>query len=180
MLIAYSRVSTQEQNEGLQIDALRAAGCERFFNEKASGGDRSRPELAKLLAFAQKGDVIVVWRLDRLARSVQHLCNIIEDLERREIGLRSLTEEINTKSPSGKLIFHIFAALAEFERSLIRERVNAGIAAAKARGVKFGRPSVISMEILDTARIRIANDESVRDIATDLGVSKTALYEALA
>lgn len=179
MLLAYARVSTQEQNEDLQVKALREMGCERFFIERASGSDRTRPQLAKLLSFAQKGDTIVVWRLDRLARSVQHLCDIIEDLEKREIGLRSLTEEINTKSPGGKLVFHIFAALAEFERGLIRERVNAGITAAKARGVKFGRPSVISDQILETAKSRIANDESVRKIAQDLGVSKTALYGAL-
>lgn len=179
MKIGYARVSTQDQHEALQLDALAQAGCEKVFVDKASGANRERPELAKLLGFAQKGDTIIVWRLDRLARSVHHLCEIIEDLAKREIGLRSVTEDINTTTPSGKLVFHIFAALAEFERNLIRERVVAGIAAAKSRGVKFGRPSVITPELLETARALIATQTSVREAATALGVSKTALYEAL-
>lgn len=174
MLIAYARVSTQEQNEGLQIDALKLAGCEKFYVEKASGADRDRAELAKMLAFCKEGDTIVVWRLDRLARSVQHLCDIVESLESQKIGLRSLTEDINTTTAGGKLIFHIFAALAEFERALIRERVNAGIKAAKGRGVKFGRPSVVTPEM-----IALAETNSVRAVAKRFGIGKSALYGAL-
>ena len=176
MLIGYSRCSTKEQDHGLQLDALNLAHCERIFSDTASGGKTDRVELAKALQFCHDGDVLVVWRLDRLARSVHHLCEIVADLQKRGVGLRSLNEDINTTTPSGRLIFHVFAALAEFERALIRERVTAGIKAAQDRGVKFGRPQVVTPEIVAQAK---ASGKSVREAAKELGISKSALYAAL-
>ncbi len=117
MLVGYARVSTREQNQALQLDALRAAGCERVYTEKASGAQRERPELTAALDYAREGDTLVVWKLDRLARSIRQLIETVEDLEQRKIGLRSLTEAIDTTTPGGRLVFHVFAALAEFERS---------------------------------------------------------------
>src|SRR5690242_461171 len=133
MLVGYARVSTQDQRPELQLDALAAAGCERVYTEKASGAQRDRPELEAALDFVREGDTLVVWRMDRLARSIRQLIETVEDLERRKIGLRSLTEAIDTTTTSGgRLVFHIFAALAEFERSVIRERTAAGLEAARA------------------------------------------------
>src|SRR5919202_1797568 len=137
MLVGYARVSTQDQNPELQLDALQQAGCERVFVEKASGAQRDRPELKAALDFMRgKGDVLVVWKLDRLARSLKQLIETVEDLERRGIGFRSLTEQIDTTSPGGRLVFHIFGAMAEFARSIIRERTRAGLDAARARGAR--------------------------------------------
>ena len=138
MLIGYARVSTQEQDLALQLDALKAAGCERIYEERASGAQRDRPELKAALGYMREGDTLVVWKLDRLARSLKQLIDTVEDLGARGIGLRSLTEAIDTTTSGGKLIFHIFAALAEFERAVIRERTLAGLAAARARGRKGG------------------------------------------
>jgi DNA invertase Pin-like site-specific DNA recombinase len=135
MLVGYARVSTQEQSPELQLDALQKAGCERIFVEKASGAQRDRPELRAALDFMRgKGDVLVVWKLDRLARSLKQLIETVEDLERRGIGFRSLTEQIDTTSPGGRLVFHILGVMAEFERSIIRERTRAGLDAARACG----------------------------------------------
>src|SRR5690606_14463326 len=133
MLIGYARVSTQDQNPELQHDALTQAGCEKIFTEKVSGAKRERPELQAALQYMRPGDMLVVWKLDRLARSLKQLIETVEELEQHQIGFRSLTEAIDTTSPGGRLIFHIFAALAEFERSMIRERTTAGLAAARAR-----------------------------------------------
>ena len=144
MLVGYARVSTREQNHALQLDALRAAGCERVYTEKASGAQRDRPELEAALDFAREGDTLVVWKLDRLARSIRQLIETVEDLERRKIGLRSLTEAIDTTTAGGRLVFHVFAALAEFERSVIRERTAAGLEAAQGRAPASaipGRPN---------------------------------------
>ncbi len=132
MLVGYARVSTREQNQALQLDALKAAGYERVYLEKASGAQRERPELKAALDYAREGDTLVVWKLDRLARSIRQLIETVEDLERRKIGLRSLTEAIDTTTPGGRLVFHVFAALAEFERSVIRERTAAGLEAVRA------------------------------------------------
>jgi DNA invertase Pin-like site-specific DNA recombinase len=142
MKIGYCRVSTQSQSDDLQLDALKRAGCERIFSEKASGAKADRPELAKALDYARAGDVIVVWKLDRLARSMRQLIETMELLRERGIALESLTEKIDTTSAQGKLVFGIFASLAEFERALIRERVNAGLVAARQRGRRGGRPRV--------------------------------------
>jgi len=136
MLVGYARVSTQDQKPELQLDALKAAGCEKVFVEKASGAQRERPELTAALDYVRDGDTLVVWKLDRLARSMKQLIETVEGLEEKGIGFRSLTEAIDTTTAGGKLVFHVFGALAEFERSIIRERTRAGLDAAKARGRK--------------------------------------------
>ena len=141
-LIGYARVSTDDQTLDLQRDALTKAGCDRILTDTRSGATADRPGLADALTYARPGDTLVVWRLDRLGRSLRHLIETVTDLERRGVGFKSLTEAIDTTSPGGKLIFHIFGALAEFERDLIRERTNAGLVAARARGRKGGRPKV--------------------------------------
>ena len=138
-LIGYARVSTDDQSTDLQMDALKAAGCTKIFVEKGSGGDRSRPELAKALAFVRDGDVLVAWKLDRVARSVSHLIAVMDDLKARKVGFKSLQDSIDTTTATGSLMFHIFAAFAEFERNVIRERTMAGLAAARARGRVGGR-----------------------------------------
>ena len=142
MKIGYARVSTYDQSTNMQMDALRASGCEKIFSEKVSGSKADRPELLKVLEYARSGDTIVVWKLDRLARSMKQLIETVEMLREREVALESLTEKIDTASAQGELVFGIFASLAEFERSLIRERVNAGLQAARLRGRKGGRPRV--------------------------------------
>jgi DNA invertase Pin-like site-specific DNA recombinase len=139
MLIGYARVSTDDQNTKLQLDALTRAGCKRIFEEKASGAKNDRPELARAIAIARDGDALVVWKLDRLGRSLPHLIATIKELAAAGIGFRSLTEAIDTTSSGGKLIFHIFGALAEFERDIIRDRTNAGLKAARAEGRLGGR-----------------------------------------
>ena len=140
MLIGYARVSTLEQDVSLQTDALQKAGCERIFQDKISGAKSDRPGLQEALNYARKGDSIVVWRLDRLGRSLKHLIETVGELEEQGIGFRSLQESIDTTTSGGRLIFHIFGALAEFERNLIRERTIAGLEAARARGRLGGRP----------------------------------------
>ncbi len=178
-LIGYARVSTAEQDTALQTDALRKAGCERVFEDTASGAKADRPGLADALAYLRNGDVLAVWRLDRLGRSMPHLIETIGALEARGVGFRSLTEAIDTTTPGGRLIFHVFGALGQFERDLIRERTKAGLSAAAARGRKGGRKPVITADKLQQARKHIANGINVREAATRLKVSKTALYAAL-
>src|SRR5919201_955449 len=143
MNIGYARVSTQDQTLDLQKDALTKAGCERLFSDTASGASTERKGLEQALGQLREGDTLVVWRLDRLGRSLPHLIETVTALEQRGIGFRSLTESIDTTTSGGKLIFHIFGALAEFERNLIRERTLAGLAAARARGRSGGRPKVL-------------------------------------
>jgi len=140
ILIGYARVSTDDQNPSLQIDALKAAGCDKIFVEKASGADRDRPVLAKALAYVREGDVFCVWKLDRAGRSVSHLIEIVEDLKARKVGFKSLNDAIDTTTAAGNLMFQIMASFAEFERNIIRERTMAGLAAARARGRIGGRP----------------------------------------
>lgn len=144
MLIGYARVSTLEQNEDLQTDALRKAGCERIYTDHASGAKASRPELDRMLDMLREGDVVAVWKLDRLGRSVQNLTDLMALLQGRGIGFRSLTEQMDTTTPGGVMVFNIFAALAQFERDLIRERTRAGLKAARARGRNGGRPRKLS------------------------------------
>lgn len=180
MLIGYARVSTQEQNPALQHDALRAAGCEAIYTEKASGAQRDRPQLTAALAYMRKGDTLVVWKLDRLARSIRQLIETVEMLEERGIGFRSLTEAIDTTSSGGKLIFHIFAALAEFERGIIRERTNAGLAAARARGKVGGRPPSLTPADLAAAKALLRDPNiTFEEAARRVGVSRSALYRGL-
>lgn len=180
MLIGYARVSTQDQDPALQHDALTQAGCEQIYTEKASGAKRDRPELHAALTYMRAGDTLVVWKLDRLARSLRQLIETVEDLEQRGIGFRSLTETIDTTTSSGKLIFHIFAALAEFERSIIRERTRAGLEAARARGRTGGRPPALSDDDIAVAKALLRDpDITVAEVARRLGVSRSALYHHL-
>lgn len=180
MLIGYARVSTMDQTAALQLDALAGAGVETVFtDEGVSGSVASRPELDRCLAHMREGDTLVVWRLDRLARSLRNLLDLVETLSARGIHLRSLTEAIDTSSASGRLVLSVFGALAEFERSLIIERTQAGLQAAKARGARIGRPAAISQEQLDQARTLVAVGHRVGDVAKTLGVGRSTLYRAL-
>jgi DNA invertase Pin-like site-specific DNA recombinase len=180
MQIGYARVSTQEQNLTLQRDALERAGCERIFVEKASGAQRERPQLAAAVDYMRPGDTLVVWKLDRLARSLKQLIDTVEGLGRRDIGLRSLTEAIDTGTSGGRLIFHVFGALAEFERSIIRERTRAGLAAARARGRVGGRPPALTAADLAAARALLGDPEiTVAQAAKRLGVASSTLYRHL-
>jgi DNA invertase Pin-like site-specific DNA recombinase len=177
MLIGYARVSTVDQNLGLQRNALTEAGCTRLFTEQLSGAVTDRPELQQALQFARSGDTLVVWKLDRLARSVKQLIDTVEKLRTRGIGFRSLTEALDTTTAQGRLVFHMFSALAEFERSLILERTQAGLAAARRRGLTGGRPPKLSAEDIEVAKTMLANpDIGVTNIAHRLGVSPATLY----
>jgi DNA invertase Pin-like site-specific DNA recombinase len=179
-LIGYARVSTTEQDASLQLDALKAAGCLRVFTDKASGSLDRRPQLDRLLDQLRPGDTIVVWRLDRLGRSLKHLIQLIEDLADRDVGFRSLTEGMDTTTSGGMLVFQIFGALAEFERSLIRERTMAGLAAARSRGRVGGRPPVMTPEKVKVARdLYGARDLTVEEIAKTIGVSRKTVYRHL-
>jgi DNA invertase Pin-like site-specific DNA recombinase len=178
--IGYSRTSTSDQDPALQIDALTQARCERIFEETASGALDARPELERLLDHLRSDDVLVVWRLDRLGRSLKHLIEVVGQLEERGVALHSITEGIDTSTPGGKLVFHIFGALAEFERDLIRERTMAGLAAARARGRRGGRPTVMTAEKLDVAREMYASKRhTLAAIAETVGVSRATVYRAL-
>lgn len=177
MLIGYARVSTLLQNTDLQSDALTHAGCEKIFIDKISGTVAARPELTKLKDMLRPGDTLVVWRLDRLGRSLKDLIEWMNYLESHGVALKSLQESIDTSTPSGKLVFHIFGAMAEFERNLIVERTNSGLASARARGRTGGRPSKVSREKRELA-VRLYNEKqhSVDTICNMIGVSKPTLY----
>ena len=177
--VGYARVSTLDQDLSLQLDALSAAGCSKVFEDRASGARADRAGLQAALDYVRDGEVLVVWKLDRLGRSLPHLIETVTALSARGVGFRSLTEAIDTTTPGGRLIFHIFGALSQFERDLIQERTRAGLAAAAVRGHKSGRKPVITEEKLKRARSMIGKGLTVREIATRLKVGKTALYEAL-
>ena len=179
-LIGYARVSTDDQNLALQLDALKQAGCRRVFRDVGSGSLSHRPELDACFQFLTAGDTLVVWRLDRLGRGLKHLIDAIEDLHDREIGFRSLTEQIDTTTSAGRLQFHIFGALAEFEKEIITERTRAGLAAARARGRLSGRPSLVTAEKLAAARTMRAQKHTMAEISTALGISRATLYRHLA
>lgn len=178
MIIGYSRVSTADQTHALQLDALKAAGCDRIFSDTASGAKEDRVELKKCLAFLQKGDTLVVYKLDRIGRSLKHLINTVLGLNERGVNIVITTMNIDTRTPTGRLLLAILSGVADFERELIRERVNSGIKAAKVRGVRFGRPNLVTPELLEQAR-ELVTTQSVRNAAKQLGVSKSALYGAL-
>src|SRR5512143_2039821 len=180
MLIGYARVSTLEQTLALQQDALTQAGCERTFTDTASGSLRERPGLTEALAFARPGDTLVVWRLDRLGRSLRHLIDTVSQLQERGIGVKSLQEQIDTTTSGGKLVFHVFGALAEFERDLIRERTHAGLLAARARGRQGGRPKALNPRDVHIAQA-LYNDKTnpVADICHTLRISRATLYRYL-
>lgn len=178
MTFGYARVSTAGQDEALQLDALKKAGCDRIFTDHASGATSSRPALDELLGMARRGDTLVIWRLDRLGRSLRHLLEMVGDLEERGVALRSLTESIDTSSPAGRLVFHTFGALSEFERDLITERTRAGLAAARARGRVGGRPTVWTQEKRDEAQRMLSEGRSVSVVAQVLEVSRASVYRA--
>ena len=183
MLIGYARVSTQDQTLHLQQDALEQIGCTKIFTDTASGAVADRKGLEEALQFVREGDTLVVWRLDRLGRSLKHLIDVIHQLQQRKVGFKSITENIDTTTSGGKLIFHVFGALAEFERDLIRERTQAGLQAARVRGRVGGRPKISS---LDTPRkVAIAQSlyddrrNTIFDICKTLSVSRATLYRSV-
>ena len=176
MTFGYARVSTSGQDEALQLDALAQAGCDRIFTDHASGAAENRPALQELLSTLRRGDTLVIWRLDRLGRSLRHLLEVVSDLDQRGVALRSLTESIDTSSPAGRLVFHTFGALAEFERDLIRERTKAGLAAARLRGRMGGRPTVWTPEKREQAQRMLTEGADVAAIARVLSVSRPSVY----
>lgn len=180
MLVGYARISTQDQNLDLQKDELTKAGCEKIFYDIASGAKSERTGLKDAIEYIREGDILVVWKLDRLGRSLKHLIEIVSELEKGKIGFKSLRENIDTTSPGGRLIFHVFGALAEFEREIIRERTNAGLSAARSRGRKGGRPKSMDDKKITMAKA-LFNDKknSIKDICEALKVSKPTLYRYL-
>jgi len=177
MLIGYARVSKDDQHPELQQDALNKSGCDKVFTDTITGASTDRPSLARVLEELRAGDTLVVWRLDRLGRSLPHLIELMTTLNNRGVGFKSLTEQIDTTTSGGKLIFHIFGALAEFERNLIRERTMAGLLAARARGRFGGRPKSLSPTKADMARA-LYNDKqhTTSEICKELGISRTTLW----
>src|SRR4051812_3645060 len=177
MLIGYARVSTDDQNLDLQRDALKQAGCEDIFTDRISGTKDNRPGLTVALSHLRTGDTLVVWRLDRLGRSLRHLIDTVTDLQERGIGFKSLQESIDTTTSGGKLVFHIFGALAEFEREIIRERTQAGLQSARSRGRTGGRPKALSDKKAAMAR-QLYQDRthSIDEICKILGISRTTFY----
>lgn len=183
MDIGYARVSTREQNLDLQVDALRSAGCGKIYQEVVSGAKADRPVLDALLGDLRQGDVLVIWKLDRLGRSLRHLVELATALLEKGVGLKSINDPIDTTTSSGRLTFNLFACLSEFERDLIRERTQAGLTAARARGRLGGRPKGLSPEAQKTAwaaeTLYRERSLSVREIADKLGIAKSTLYEYL-
>ncbi len=177
MTIGYARVSTQDQNLDLQNDALNAAGCENIYTDKMSGAKTKRPGLEEILGFIRKGDTLVVWKLDRLGRSLKHLIQVLNQLDERGVYFKSVQESLDTSTPGGKLIFHVFGALAEFERDIIRERTMAGLASARARGRKGGRPRKLSKKQVEMAK-KLKDDPTmpIEEICKTMGVSKATLH----
>src|SRR5436305_11423767 len=177
MLIGYARVSTQDQTLNLQKDALEKIGCSKIFTDTASGAATERKGLAEALEYVREGDSLVVWRLDRLGRSLKHLIDTITKLNNRKIGFKSITENIDTTTSWGKLIFHIFGALAEFERDIIRERTHAGLQAARARGRLGGRPKALNSKKASIVQALYKDkSNSIADICKTLNISRATLY----
>jgi DNA invertase Pin-like site-specific DNA recombinase len=183
MKIGYARVSTKEQNLSMQIDALEKEGCKRIFQEKIGGAKADRPQLRKMIEQLREGDVIITWKLDRLGRSLRDLVNLINEIQDKGAGLKSLNDSIDTTTPQGKLTFHLFASLAEFERDIIRERTKAGLEAARARGRKGGRPKGLSKEAQDKAIVAETlykqGKMSVTEICKHLKIARSTLYKYL-
>lgn len=180
MFLGYARVSTDDQNLDLQLDALKAAGCEQMFTDKVSGASKSREGLEEALKYARDGDVLVVWKLDRLGRTVKGLVELVEGIQARGVQFKSITDGIDTSTTAGRFFFHVMAALAEMERELIRERTNAGLSAARARGRLGGRkPKMDELKITAARKLLDAGMSSV-EVARNLGISRATLYRSLA
>lgn len=183
MKIGYARVSTQDQDLALQLDALKAAGCGKIYKEKITGSTRERPELQKLLDQLREGDIVVIWKLDRLARSLKDLVNLVNEIQEKGGALHSLNDQIDTTTPHGKFTFHVFAALAEFERDIIRERTKAGLVAARVRGRVGGRPKGLSKKAQHTAiiaeKLYQERELTVKEICDQLSISRGTLYNYL-
>lgn len=179
MLIGYARVSTPEQDLAPQLVALNEAGCEKVFSDKASGAKANRAGLTDALSHARAGDVLVVWKLDRLGRTMKGLVDLAAELAERKVGLRSITDGIDTAGTAGKLVFHIMAAMAEMERDLVRERTTAALIVAKREGRVGGRKTVMTPKRLDAARKLLASGMTAREIAPTIGVSVATLYRHL-
>lgn len=177
--IGYARVSTDDQNLDLQLNALRGAGCENVFTDTLSGATERRPGLDTALAELTEGDVLVVWKLDRLGRSLSHLIEVINRLGEKGIGFKSLSENLDTTTAGGRLVFHMMGALAEFERALIGERTRAGLDAARARGSRLGRPNALSANQIEHARLLLKGGETATSVAHSLNVGRSTLYRAL-
>lgn len=180
MIIGYARVSTEDQNLDGQLDVLARAGCERIYKEKLSGSNRDRAELIRCLDTLREGDTLIVYKLDRLGRSIKDLISIVSDLQDKGIGFVSVTESIDTHSPGGKLIFHVFAALAEFERERISERTKAGLAAARARGRKGGRKPKLSENDVRKAKAMLLDPKMTKtEVSEHFGISRVTLNKYL-
>lgn len=180
MFVGYARVSTIDQNLDMQIDCLKNVGCERIFEDKASGIKENRKGLEEALNFIRPGDTLVVWKIDRLGRSLKQLIEIVLNLKEKGIGFCSVTENFNTNTPGGELIFNIFGALAQFEREIIRERTRAGLSAARSRGKLGGRPKLLDDKMKQTA-LKLYEDKTllVKDICNTLGISRATFYRYL-
>ena len=180
MKVGYARVSTYDQNLSLQVDTLENAGCEKICRDQISGVKTERPGLQEALAYLRSDDTLVVWRLDRLGRSIKHLIDTVTMLEEQGIGFQSLQESIDTTTSGGRLVFHIFGALAEFERNLIQERTQAGLQAARARGRKGGRPKALDAKKVDLLyQLYDAKKHSIQELCDIMGISKSTLYDYL-
>lgn len=181
MLIGYARVSTDDQNLDLQHDALNKAGCDKIYSDQQSGANADRPGLASALDTLRNNDTLVIWRLDRLGRSLKDLIQMVEQFEKRGVGLKSLQENIDTTTSGGRLVFHLFGALAEFERNLIRERTQAGLSAARARGRMGGRPKSLNPNKRELAlKLYRERQHTIAEICAMMGISKSTLYNYLA
>jgi DNA invertase Pin-like site-specific DNA recombinase len=183
MKIGYARVSTSDQDLALQLDALQSAGCSTIYQEKITGATKERPELQKMLLHLRADDVVVIWKLDRLARSMKDLVSLVNEMQAKGVQLQSLNDHIDTTTPHGKFTFHLFAALAEFERDLIRERTKAGLSAARARGRQGGRPKGLSKEAQQTAiiaeKLYQERELTVKEICAQLSISRGTFYNYL-
>lgn len=176
MLIGYARVSTQDQHLDLQIEALQKAGCKKIFQDKVSGSRAERPGLIKALEILREDDTLVVWKLDRLGRSVKHLVNLVSELHKKGVHFNSITDAVNTGTPSGRFFFHVMASLAEMERELTIERTRAGLEIARQLGRKGGRKRQMTVSKIQSAKKLLANNVPPRDVAKNLGVSVPTLY----
>lgn len=179
MIVGYARVSTSDQNLALQLEALKGAGCERTFTDQASGAVRNRPGLTQALEQLREGDVLCVWKLDRLGRSIRQLIELVEDLAARGVGFQSVTDGIDTNTTAGRFLLHVLAAMSEMERSLIRERTRAGLDAARSRGAKLGRKPAMTQRVKLRAKRLLSAGMSPKEVAASVGVSVPTLYRHL-